>query len=161
MEKDQINTKMTRRQVLKAGLVGGAGLLMPWKLGLTQAQAEALTATLSDPAMQPKFVNTVPNALDPGFKFEKNAFGVYRVGVGPTWQKTGLVNRCGRKLWTKLFGYGQRGRFTWPGKTFEVHRSEGEVKVNWRNQLFFRIISCRLAHPFTGLTRFTATKITA
>jgi FtsP/CotA-like multicopper oxidase with cupredoxin domain len=128
--------KFTRRQILKAGMIGGAGLMMPWQFRLTKAHAEALKANLSDPAMQPKFVNLVPNALDPGFMFEKNRRGVYRVGIGPMWQQTGLVNKGGKKLWTKLFGYGQRGRYTWPGKTFEVNKADREVKVNWRNQLF-------------------------
>ena len=41
--------KMTRRQVLKAGLAGGAGLLLPWKFKLPKAHAAILADGLSDP----------------------------------------------------------------------------------------------------------------
>ena len=130
-------TEVTRRQILKAGLYGGVALLMPWKFNLTNAQAAALEsarATLSDPALQPKFVNDVPNALDPGFLYTKNSNGVYRVGVGPTTQWTGLM-RGNSRVMTDLFGYGQNGNYTWPGKTFEVRRRNRDVNVRWLNQL--------------------------
>jgi FtsP/CotA-like multicopper oxidase with cupredoxin domain len=92
------------------------------------ADAASLAAFLSDPAAQPKFVNHVPNALAPGFKFTP-IFGEYTVGVGPTTQETGLVNPGGKKLKTKLFGYGQNGEYTWPGKTFEVQRGASNTIV--------------------------------
>jgi len=134
--------KVTRRQILKAGLYGGAALMMPWKFSLSSAQAEALSAgtgNLSDPAAQPKFINMVPNALDPGFLYTKNANDVYRVGVGPTTQWTGLM-RGSTPVMTDLFGYGQNGNYTWPGKTFEVRRGNDEVKVRWLNQLGYNHI---------------------
>ena len=136
MKKDKFNTKMTRRQVLKAGMIGGAGMMLPLKFLPRKAFGQALIDKLSDPAMQPKFVNAVPNALDPGFMFQKNKFGVYRVGVGSTWQQTGLKKPNGQLAWTKLYGYGQNDQYTWPGKTFEVKRSNNPVIVNWRNQLW-------------------------
>ena len=37
--------KMTRRQVLKAGMVSGAGLMLPWKLKLQKAYAEAIAGS--------------------------------------------------------------------------------------------------------------------
>ena len=58
----------------------------------------ALAATqgpgLSDPALQPKFANVVPNALDPGFIYDTSK-GKIKVGVGQTVQYTGLVGPDG------------------------------------------------------------------
>ena len=45
---------------------------------------------LSDPAVQPKFVNAVPDALDPSFKFT-SPNGKFKIGVRQTVQMTGLV----------------------------------------------------------------------
>jgi spore coat protein A, manganese oxidase len=129
--------KFTRRQILKAGMIGGAGMMLPLRFLPAKAFADPARWGLSDPADQPKFVNFVPNALDPGFMFTKK-WGLYNIGVGQMWQQTGLVNKRGKKLWTKLFGYGQKGQYTWPGKTFEVRRSIHPVRVNWRNELFHK-----------------------
>ena len=94
MKKKQF--KMTRRQVLKAGLIGGAGLMFPWRF-LPRAHAVTLVPGLSDPAIQPKFAEIVPNALDPGFIYDTSK-GKIKVAVGQTVQETGLVdtdgNRC-------------------------------------------------------------------
>ncbi len=58
---------MTRRQILKAGMISGAGLvLMPGGVFRKMAFAEVAMDGLSDPAAQPKFVNLVPDALSPG-----------------------------------------------------------------------------------------------
>jgi FtsP/CotA-like multicopper oxidase with cupredoxin domain len=128
--------KFTRRQILKYGLAGGAGLLMPWKFRLPKADAVRLAKKLSDPAAQPKFVNPVPNALDPGFKYTPDISGEFTVGVGPTTQMTGLLNPGGTPVPTPLFGYGQGGVYTWPGKTFEVQSGASNTIVNWENNLF-------------------------
>ena len=61
---------LTRRQVLKAGLIGGAGMMLPLRFLPRKAFGEPAAAGLSDPALQPKFVEFAPNALDPGFLFK-------------------------------------------------------------------------------------------
>jgi len=91
---------------------------------------------LSDPFMQPKFMNPVPNALDPGFKYKPYSRRKYVVGVGAAWHKTGLLNQYGNPAWTKIYGYGQKFKYTWPGKTFEVKKSNRPMIVWWRNQLW-------------------------
>jgi FtsP/CotA-like multicopper oxidase with cupredoxin domain len=89
---------------------------------------------LSDPAMQPKFVNAVPNALDPGFIYD-TARGKIKVAVGPTVQQTGLVAPDGvTPVPTPLWGYGSDKLYTWPGRTFQV-RSYEPLEVKWENRL--------------------------
>jgi FtsP/CotA-like multicopper oxidase with cupredoxin domain len=132
--------KFTRRQVLKTGLYASAGMMLPWKFNFSKAYAATLSSELSDPAAQPKFVNLAPNALNPGFKYTPNVDGSFTVGVGPTTQWTGLVNPSGKPVFTKLFGYGQNGDYTWPGKTFEIQNADSggaaTTTVKWENNLF-------------------------
>lgn len=51
-----------RRQVLKAGLIAGAGMMMPWRFlpakVFAAAQDAGMGVLLSDPAFQPKFINS-------------------------------------------------------------------------------------------------------
>ena len=123
--------KMTRRQVLKAGLYGGAGLMLPWAFKIPKARAVPAALGLADPAIQPKFAYYAPNALDPTFKYIGNT-----IGVGPTQQMTGLVAPDGvTPVPTNLWGYGEGGVYTWPGKTFEVMRSPAPFSVTWENNL--------------------------
>jgi spore coat protein A len=136
--------KVTRRQVLKAGLYGGAGLMLPWRF-IPKARAVQLVPGLSDPALQPKFAYPVPNALDPGFIFDTGDSEI-RVGVGQAVQYTGLMNTSGtNQVPTTVWGYGQvTGSaknpkfpglgFTWPGRTFQV-RSNEPLEVRWENRL--------------------------
>ena len=136
MKKDTFNPKMTRRQILKAGMIGGAGMMLPLRFLPAKAFAESLIPGLSDPALQPKFMNPVPNALDPGFKFKEYLPRRYAVGVGAAWHQTGLLDTAGNPAWTRIYGYGQRFNYTWPGKTFEVKKSSKPMIVWWRNQLW-------------------------
>jgi spore coat protein A len=142
MKKKQF--KMTRRQILKAGMIGGAGLMLPWKFKLPKAFAITQGPGLSDPALQPKFENAVPNALDPGFIFDTGD-GAIRVGVGEKVQYTGLVGTNFEPVPTTVWGYGQlTGNpknpkvpglgYTWPGRTFQV-RSYEPLEVKWENRL--------------------------
>ena len=122
-----------RREFLK--LTGAAGItatlpLSPW---VAKARAEALIEGLSDPALQPKFMEPVPNALHPSFIYDTSK-GKIKVGVGPTVQQTGLADAAGTKLWTPLWGYGDKQQFTWPGRTFQV-RSGQPLEVTWENGL--------------------------
>ena len=54
MKKKQF--KMTRRQVLKAGIVGGAGMMLPLSFYQRKHLQYPAAPGLSDPAVQPKFV---------------------------------------------------------------------------------------------------------
>ena len=143
---------LTRRGFIKmTGLGAGVGLLgplqmMPHAAGTTVSSA-ALLATqgpgLSDPAMQPKFTNAVPNALDPGFIYDTSK-GSIKVGVGQTAQYTGLVAPDGATpVPTTLWGYGDNKLYTWPGRTFQV-RSYEPLEVKWENNLK------NIPYPLTG-----------
>ena len=132
MKKSKYNPPLTRRQILKAGLYGGAAMMLPWRFRPRNAFAADLGPGLSDPALQPKFMEIVPNALDPGFIFPKQR--LVTIGVGQTSQETGLVDGIGNRLSTPVWGYGYRGAYTWPGKTFEV-KSNRRQYVLWLNQL--------------------------
>jgi len=125
---------MKRRDFMKTAGLAGAGFLLLPGISRKGLKAAALMPGLSDPAMQPKFVNYAPNALDPGFKYAGST-----IGVGPTKQMTGLVAPDGvTPLLTNLWGYGEGGVYTWPGKTIEVTRSATPFQVTWKNQLIGR-----------------------
>jgi FtsP/CotA-like multicopper oxidase with cupredoxin domain len=125
----------TRRDFLKLGAAAGAGLYISTKAGwMRVAGAIPLAAGLSDPALQPKFANYVPDAMAPGFRFTPKK-GRIKIAVGPTTQHTGLVDGSGSPLPTQLFGYGTpAGGYTWPGRTFELKSGE-PVEVKWENRL--------------------------
>jgi FtsP/CotA-like multicopper oxidase with cupredoxin domain len=92
-------------------------------------------AGLSDPVIQPKFVAAAPNALDPAFMYGP-AGGPYTVGVGQATHWSGLVAPDGvTPVSTQVFGYGQGGVYTWPGKTFQVQSGATTTKVTWQNNL--------------------------
>ena len=123
---------ISRRQFFKLSAATGIGLAVGARsLGTRTAFAAPLMPGLSDPVIQPKFVNLAPNALDPGFKYAGTT-----IGVGETKQMTGLVAPDGiTPLVTKLWGYGEGGVYTWPGKTIEVTRSSEPYTVTWLNEL--------------------------
>jgi len=126
--------KVTRRQVLKAGLYGGAGLMLPWRFRMPTALAATQGPGLSDPAMQPKFTNLVPNALDPSFIYDTSK-GKIKVAVGQTVQDTGLVAPDGKTpVPTTVWGYGDGKTYTWPGRTF-VAQINIPTEVKWENRL--------------------------
>jgi FtsP/CotA-like multicopper oxidase with cupredoxin domain len=128
---------LSRRDFVKVSGAATAGMFIATQAGwMAHGVTAPLIPKLSDPAGQPKFVNLVPNALDPGFKYVQDAPGEYTVGVGTTVQETGLVNSAGIPLSTALYGYGQDGAYSWPGKTFEIQSGAGTTAVNWENNLF-------------------------
>jgi spore coat protein A len=127
-----------RRDFLKLSGAAGLTATIPWSQLVSTAHGAALVNSLSDPATQSKFVELAPNALDPGFKYTAAPNGEYTVGGGATTQFTGLVNRGGKPVATRLYGYGQADAvgYTWPGRTFEVQSGETNTVVNWENDLF-------------------------
>jgi FtsP/CotA-like multicopper oxidase with cupredoxin domain len=129
--------KLTRRDFAKLSAVAGGALALPgWA---RRASGDVLAPGLSDPALQPKFVHTVPNPLDPGFLFQPDGMGRYAVEVRQTKQKTGLVGRNGKLLSTTVWGYGDDRGPTWPGRTFQVKSvaagGPAEAQVRWENRL--------------------------
>jgi FtsP/CotA-like multicopper oxidase with cupredoxin domain len=127
---------------MKYSGVVGAGALLQSQFGwMGKAFAIPLAGGLSDPAVQPKFVEYAPNALDPGFLFEpveRGAMaGKFNIYVKQTVQQTGLRrNGTGKRLNTTLWGYGyddNRG-VSWPGRTFQVQSGE-PTTVRWNNDL--------------------------
>lgn len=127
--------QFSRRQVLKAGLYGAAGLMLPWKFNLSKAHADPLMFGLSDPALQPKFANFAPNAMDPGFMYN-SPNGKFKIAVQQSVQMTGLVGIDGiTPVPTTVWGYGENGKgVTWPGRTFEIQAGQ-PVEVMWQNKL--------------------------
>ena len=126
-------TSVRRRDFLKLTGAAGVTATLPFSRWVARARAEGLIDGLSDPALQPKFAEYVPNALDPGFIYDTSK-GKIRVAVGPTVQQTGLVDSDDIPLWTPLWGYGDKGLYTWPGRTFQV-RSGEPLEVKWENRL--------------------------
>ena len=138
MPKDKIDKKfqmkMNRRQVLKAGLYGGAAMMLPWKFMLSKAHGAAFPG-LSDPALQPIFINAAPNAMAAGFKYvPKN--NKLRIIADQTVQMTGLVDASGNPLPTTVWGYGENGKgVTWPGRTIERNVADPPLEIMWENKL--------------------------
>jgi FtsP/CotA-like multicopper oxidase with cupredoxin domain len=125
----------TRRQFIKGASATGALLYFNVLGGWGRALAAPLAAGLSDPALQPKFINPVPNALDPGFAFQSSN-NKYTISMQPQVQMTGLIDPVsGTALSTPVWGYGKNGPGgTWPGMT--IHAQSGvPVEVKWQNKL--------------------------
>ena len=140
------STRPSRRQIVKAGLCATAGLMVPWKLPKLHGASASIAQIpgLCDPTVQPKFVEYVPNALDPSFIFNTSGGGI-QVGVNQAIQETGLVGPVGNQLPTTVWGYGTGGLYTWPGRTFEV-QSGAPITVEWQNRLG------GLPYPITSLS---------
>ncbi|MDH3308439.1 MAG: multicopper oxidase domain-containing protein [Acidimicrobiia bacterium] len=127
--------KVTRRDFVKLSAASGAGLWLSSRIGYT-ARAFAVTQGpgLSDPAIQPKFGNRVPNALDPAFIYDVKK-GKITVSVGQAVQQTGLVGPDEvTPVPTTIWGYGDKNAYTWPGMTFQVKSGE-PLEVKWQNKL--------------------------
>ena len=138
----------SRRSFLKLGSAMSAGAMLATRYQALQYVFGATAATgLSDPALQPKFANLVPDAMAPGFKFtSKN--NKFKVAVGPSVQQTGLIDPVtGAPLPTPVFGYGLPNLgYTWPGRTFEVQSGE-PIEVKWENKLVDPVTGAFLPHP--------------
>ena len=116
-----------------------AGFTAAFPLGLLRthtAHAATLAAGLSDPAMQPLFANSAPNALSQSFKYvPKN--NKLTIIMGQTLQMTGLVGADGSTLVpTTTWGYGTKKLgVTWPGRTLEINVADEPINVVWENKL--------------------------
>ncbi len=135
--------RFTRRDFVRITGAGGVGLYVLGQAGTDlfgsgRVSAVPAAAGLSDPSLQPKFATLVPNALDPTFIYDTRRGrkrNKINVGVRQAVQQTGLVDPVsGAALSTTVWGYGERGLYTWPGRTFEV-QSGVPLEVMWKNQL--------------------------
>lgn len=132
---------MKRRDFLTLSIRSAmaAGLTASIPMDLLYAhtlQAASLAAGLSDPAMQPLFMNPAPNALDPGFKYVPNN-GRLRIRMARTVQMTGLVGMDGyTPVPTSVWGYGaHNGPVSWPGRTIEIAARQEPLEISWENEL--------------------------
>jgi FtsP/CotA-like multicopper oxidase with cupredoxin domain len=140
---------MKRRDFLtlsvKAAMAAGYTAAIPASLLRTHtAHAAVAAAGLSDPAMQPLFINPVPNALAAAFKYvpNKNRLSII---TAQTTQYTGLVAIMGnngkkRRVATTVWGYGVDDGIgvTWPGRTIERHVNDEPLEIRWENNLVGR-----------------------
>ena len=130
-----------RRNFIQAGIAAGLAGSVGFRHLIRDAYGAVAMPGLSDPGMQPKFVNYVPNALNPGFIYSPDADGVFNVALGEAVQLTGLVDSNSYPLPTPVWGYGDAsdGLITWPGRTFQVESASAggpaETKVRWLNNL--------------------------
>lgn len=103
----------------------------------------SFSQVLLNGAAHPKFVNPLPNPLDPGFIFQPTVPGgtEYEIGMYEIEQNLGLVDPVTlTPLTTTVWGYGTGPGFpnsTFPGRTFEV-QSNQQIKVHWTNNLPIR-----------------------
>jgi len=132
---------MKRRDFLtlsiKAVMAAGYTAAIPAALLRTHtSHAATLSAGLSDPAMQPLFVNPVPNAMSAGFKYIPNN-NKLSIVTAQTVQMTGLVGADGQTpVPTTVWGYGESsGGVTWPGRTIERHVNDAPLEITWQNKL--------------------------
>jgi FtsP/CotA-like multicopper oxidase with cupredoxin domain len=152
----------TRRQVIRAGLIAGAGMMMPWRFLPAKVFAAAAIPGLSDPALQPKFMNMVPDAMAPSFKFT-SPNNKYQIEMRQNIQMTGLLGPGNIPVPTTIWGYGTNGKnATWPGRTFEV-QSGTPIEVMWKNKLpNYHLLpvdtSLHWAYSLYGYTHYTIAK---
>lgn len=148
-----------RRQVMKAGLIAGVGIMSPWRFLPARVFAASAIPGLSDPVLQPKFATLVPDAMAPSFKFV-SPNRKFNVEMRENIQMTGLVDSNGNPLSTRIWGYGTNGKnATWPGRTFEV-KSGTPISVKWKNKLPYRHLlpvdtNLHWAYSLPGYTQYT------
>jgi FtsP/CotA-like multicopper oxidase with cupredoxin domain len=126
--------KMTRRQVLKAGMIGGAGLMVPWKFKLRMAYAVQNNGSL-DPTSITKYASpmVIPPAMPKDNKGKKKGFDYYEIAVRQFQQQilpSGMPS-------TTVWSYGSVSNpatFNYPAFTIEAAHDK-EVRVNWINDL--------------------------
>ena len=130
-----------RRKFIQAGIAAGLASNVPFRHFISDAYGDTAMPGLSDPALQPKFINYAPNALNPGFIFNTDKNGRYKIRIGEATHQTGLVDDVGKLLNTRIWGYGDHKDriITWPGRTFQVKSvsagGPAETEVIWNNNL--------------------------
>ncbi len=132
----------TLRSKCVPGLRYAAILALATAAGILGIAAQEEPALL-DASAHPKFVNLLPNPLDPSFIFAPDGTvpglagdeDYYEVGTFQFRQSLGLVDPLGTPLVTTVWGYGKsRETATYPGRTFQVFQDR-PVNVRWTNNL--------------------------
>jgi len=131
--------KVTRRQILKAGMIGGASLMLPWKLNLSKAWAQIGGGSLA-PGDVDKFVLPLvkPPAmpLSPGSNKNRDK---YKIAVRQFTQRILSPGHPETTVWS----YGsidfpgtvaQGGTFNYPAFTIENTWNKS-TQVIWKNEL--------------------------
>jgi spore coat protein A, manganese oxidase len=145
----------TRRRCLQTSALMGATSMLPIRFArLAHAQP-----ILLDPRTVPKFVNPLPNPLDPSFVFQPSVGTHYEIGIRQIRQNIlgpGFPD-------TPLWGYGNDAQPpTYPGRTFVARRDE-QITVRWTNDLVDGMgnplphllpvdTSLHIAHPTGGFS---------
>lgn len=69
-----------------------------------------------NPFGQPMFKEVAPNGLDPSFIYKVKGKKI-TIGMGLGVHETGRLDpTTGNRLKTPIYGYGEDGQYTWPGK---------------------------------------------
>ncbi len=130
---------MQRRDFAKTMAGAMVGLMLPGGRARAAVLEEGLG--LSDPADQVLFANPVPDALSPGFIYQPDRMGRYKIKLGPGIHDAGLLDPNGNPVTTPIWGYGDwmDQTFTWPGRTFQILSSKAggaaQTEVFWQNAL--------------------------
>lgn len=102
---------------------------------LISFQQNSFSQVLLDPLAHPKFVNQLPNPLDPSFVFTESTTNEYAIGM---YQTTWNILGTGFPS-TTVYGYGNAADLTnqpasYPGRTFVV-QSNIQTRIHWSNNL--------------------------
>jgi spore coat protein A len=120
-----IDPNFNRRQVLKAGLISSASLLIPWfsRINFAFAGESPILEHFVDPLPKPAFFQPDPTRSAGTVKY----FNV---------QMAQVKQKLHRDLpETTVWGYGdENGKASFPGPTFEAYDGDNIV-VNWINNL--------------------------
>ncbi len=127
---------ITRRQFLKAGAVGGAALLVPWR-AISRAWAAIPGGTL-DPTTIDKYVAplVVPPVMPPLTAVQNKGIDRYAIAVRQFRQQILPPGMPATTVWS----YGSashRGTFNYPAFTIEA-KVDRPVRVKWVNDLVDR-----------------------
>lgn len=139
MKKKKWQLKMTRRQVLKAGMIGGAGLMLPLKFKVPKVWAQIPGGGLSPDDVDKFVLPLVKPPAMPTSKMPGNNKDLYRIAVRQFQQRILSPPHPETTVWS----YGsvdfpgtvaQGGTFNYPAFTIEAPWN-GHVTVEWRNEL--------------------------
>jgi len=120
-----------------------AGLIIIAMCYMVASQTFAQNHELLDPLGQPKFVNSLPNPLSPGFIFQPTIPGGthYEIGIFQFQQNLGLKDPQGNPMLTTVWGYGYANdpsSATYPGRTFVINKgsnANAPITVQFFNKL--------------------------
>jgi spore coat protein A len=128
-----------RRTFLKVTAAAGVAAIAAPRMLVAPAPARAADGIPQlDPMSQPRFVNPLPNPLDPSFIFSPTTPGGshYEIAARQFDQSLGLRDpRSGAPILTTVWGYGTASQpATFPGRTIVARRDE-PISVHWVNDL--------------------------